>query len=36
MASMDTGADGQPVDMKEAQVKFKVKQNLIYAYLYTW
>lgn len=26
---MDTGADGQPMDMKEAQVKFKVKQNLI-------
>ena len=28
MASMDTGEDGQPVDMKEAQVKFKVKRNL--------
>lgn len=24
MASMDMGADGQPVDMKAAQVKFKV------------
>lgn len=31
---MDTGADGQPVDMKEAQVKFKVKQNLIYVYIW--
>ncbi|KAG0604426.1 hypothetical protein M758_10G171200 [Ceratodon purpureus] len=27
MASMDTGDDGQPVDMKEAQVKFKEGQK---------
>uniref|UniRef100_A0A7I4FVH7 DNAJ-containing protein X-domain domain-containing protein n=1 Tax=Physcomitrium patens TaxID=3218 RepID=A0A7I4FVH7_PHYPA len=27
MASMDTGADGQPVDMKEAQAKFKKAQK---------
>jgi hypothetical protein len=32
MASMDTGEDGQPVDMKEAQVKFKVKRNLTNSY----
>jgi hypothetical protein len=32
MASMDTGEDGQPVDMKEAQVKFKVKPNLTNSY----
>ena len=33
MASMDTGDDGQPVDMKEAQAKFKVKQNTPESYL---
>lgn len=29
MASMDTGVDGQPPDMKEAQGKFKVGNLLL-------
>ena len=29
MASMDSGVDGQPPDMKEAQGKFKVRNPVL-------